>query len=67
MHCHTQQITIFQTLLNQDSNPYSRIIGIFKMNVTCLILPLFMIGFCFSAILKRFQTETVTGYVEVRV
>ncbi|XP_077064230.1 C-C chemokine receptor type 4-like isoform X3 [Siphateles boraxobius] len=41
---------------DQTSNHTSRIHGIFKMNVMGLILPLIVIGFCYSLILKRLLT-----------
>ncbi|XP_056113557.1 C-C chemokine receptor type 4 isoform X2 [Rhinichthys klamathensis goyatoka] len=41
---------------DQTSNHTHRIIGIFKMNVMGLILPLIVIGFCYSLILKRLLT-----------
>ncbi|KAK9960507.1 hypothetical protein ABG768_008361 [Culter alburnus] len=39
-----------------SSNHSSKIIGIFKMNIIGLILPLIVIGFCYSMILKRLLT-----------
>ncbi|XP_016423127.1 C-C chemokine receptor type 5-like [Sinocyclocheilus rhinocerous] len=41
---------------NPDSSHYSMIIGIFKKNVMGLILPLIVIGFCYSMILMRLLT-----------
>nr|AXJ20722.1 putative C-C motif chemokine receptor 4b [Ctenopharyngodon idella] len=38
------------------SNHSSKIIGIFKMNVIGLIIPLIVIGFCYSLILSRLLT-----------
>lgn len=41
---------------NQQSNHTSRVNGIFKMNIMGLILPLIVIGFCYSMILIRLLT-----------
>ncbi|XP_050988376.1 C-C chemokine receptor type 5 [Labeo rohita] len=41
---------------DQTSNLYSRTFGILKMNIMGLILPLIVIGFCYSVILKRLLT-----------
>ncbi|XP_039525073.1 C-C chemokine receptor type 5 isoform X1 [Pimephales promelas] len=47
--------TSYPTTENISNRSY-RIIGIFKMNVMGLILPLIVIGFCYSLILKRLLT-----------
>ncbi len=41
---------------NRDSYHTSKVIGIFKMNIIGLFLPLIVIGFCYSMILKRLLT-----------
>jgi len=41
---------------DQNSNLFLRTFGILKMNIMGLILPLIVIGFCYSMILKRLLT-----------
>ncbi|XP_050986469.1 C-C chemokine receptor type 5 isoform X1 [Labeo rohita] len=48
----TKVCTSYQTS-NRDSYQNSKIIGIFKMNIIGLFLPMLVIGFCYSMILMR--------------
>uniref|UniRef100_A0A671S2W8 C-C motif chemokine receptor 8 n=1 Tax=Sinocyclocheilus anshuiensis TaxID=1608454 RepID=A0A671S2W8_9TELE len=41
---------------NQESYRTAKVTGIFKMNIIGLFLPLFVIGYCYSMILKRLLT-----------
>uniref|UniRef100_A0A672LSD4 C-C motif chemokine receptor 8 n=1 Tax=Sinocyclocheilus grahami TaxID=75366 RepID=A0A672LSD4_SINGR len=41
---------------NQESYHTAKVTGIFKMNIIGLFLPLFVIGYCYSMILKRLLT-----------
>ncbi|XP_043117895.1 C-C chemokine receptor type 5-like [Puntigrus tetrazona] len=41
---------------DQNSSHYSKTFGIIKMNIMGLIVPLFVIGFCYSMILMRLLT-----------
>ncbi|XP_067305916.1 C-C chemokine receptor type 4-like [Pseudorasbora parva] len=52
---------------DQKSYQYSRIIGIFKRNIMGLILPLIVIGFCYSMILKRLWTAGSSRRQAVRL
>ncbi|XP_026121173.1 C-C chemokine receptor type 5-like isoform X2 [Carassius auratus] len=47
---------IYYPTNNVDSSHYSMIIGIFRKNIMGLILPLIVIGFCYSMILMKLLT-----------
>ncbi|KTG04892.1 hypothetical protein cypCar_00047991 [Cyprinus carpio] len=50
-----------------DASHYSMIIGIFKKNVLGLILPLIVIGFCYSMILMRLLTARTSRRQAMRL
>ncbi|XP_017556334.2 C-C chemokine receptor type 3-like isoform X1 [Pygocentrus nattereri] len=41
---------------NDDNSHYWKIVGLFKMNVLGLLIPLSIVGFCYSMVLRRLLT-----------